>query len=95
MTSADMLQLARDALSPGNARTYDGDPNFKKKIVITTGVVGPYNGTPGGLAFEVKVPRSVVNELGFTVYWGDDGTVDKTEAAAFLRELADLVEAIE
>jgi hypothetical protein len=89
--SDNILKHARQALSESNARPFDGDDNFKKRLVITTAVVGP--GSPketgSGFIFEAKIPRSAVNELGMTSVWNAS---TRTEAATFLRELADLIE---
>jgi hypothetical protein len=85
-----ILGHARQALSTSNARRFDGDDNFKKRLVISTCVVGPANKmeSGSGFVFEAKIPRSAVNELGLTSIWE---ATTRAEAAAFLRELADLI----
>lgn len=93
-----ILRHAREALSASNARRFDGDNNFKKMIVIHACVVGPdanhrNDESDGGFVFEAKIPRSAVNELGLTSTWGGDGSISRADAAAFLRELADMIEA--
>jgi delta 1-pyrroline-5-carboxylate dehydrogenase len=87
-----ILKQARQALSESNARRFDGDDNFKKRLVITTAVVGPghVNDAFGsGFVFEAKIPRSAVNDLALTYVWSAS---TRAEAAAFLRALADLIE---
>jgi hypothetical protein len=80
---------AQAALSQSNARAYDGDDNYKKKLVITTCVTGPYSKDAGGFVLEAKVPRSAVNDLGLSATWI---TGDRGAAAAFLRSIADEIE---
>ena len=84
----------RQALSEDNAREFDGGPNFKKCLVISTCVTGPLPSAncEGGFAFEAKIPRNAYNELGLSISWGGDGSISRTEAAAFLRDLANLIE---
>jgi hypothetical protein len=80
----------RQALSASNGRRFDGDDNFKKCLVITIGMVD----RPAEFAFEAKIPRSAVNDLFMSLEWReeDDTPVTHADAAAFLRDLAILIE---
>lgn len=97
-----VIEYARRALADDNARPFDGDPNYRYRIEISVGVVGPYSprggvpsqwdgGAEGGFAFSARVPCTVTNSLGSTIRWGNDGTVTRAEAAAFFRELANMI----
>jgi hypothetical protein len=77
-----------EALSPDNARKFDGDNNYKKCLDLKTGIVGADDGIPV-FVLNAKSPRSAVNNLGMSVTWN---TNDRAEAAAFLRQLADKIE---
>ena len=83
-----LWQEADEALSPSNARKFDGDNNYKKCLDIKTCIVG---GDKGGPVFVLaaKSPRSAVNNLGLSIEWS---TNSRAEAAAFLRTLADKIE---
>lgn len=78
-----------EALSPSNARKFDGGNNYKKCLNIQTCIVG--DDTDGFPVFvlDAKSPRSAVNNLGMSIHWS---TNDRGEAAAFLRQLADKIE---
>ena len=80
----------REALSASNGRPFDGNDNFKKCLVIRVCMVD----SPPVFAFDAKIPRSAVNELGLSLIWReeDDKPVTRAEAATFLRELANLIE---
>lgn len=79
-----------EALSPTNARKFDGDNNYKKCLDLKLCVVGSDDdGTPV-FVLDAKSPRSAVNNLGLSITWG---TNDRAEAAAFLRQLAAKIEA--
>lgn len=96
MSELDHLWInIREALSEENARAFDGNDNFKKCLVIKTCVVGTelmhrqaVSPRDSEFAFEASIPRSAVNDLTFSV----SCNLDRAEAAAFLRELADLIE---
>lgn len=79
---------ADEALTPANARKFDGDNNYKKCISIKTMFVGADDGTPV-FVLEAKSPRSAVNNLGLSIQWS---TNDRVEAANFLRKLAAKIE---
>jgi hypothetical protein len=49
-----------------------------------------FDGNDNVFALDAKSPRSAVNNLGMSVIWD---TNDRAEAAAFLRKLADKIEA--
>lgn len=85
-----LLREADEALAPTNARKFDGNDNYEKCINIRLGVVG--SGADGApvFAMDAKSPRSAVNNLGMSVVWD---TSDRAEAAAFLRQIADKIEA--
>jgi len=84
----DILREVDEALDPTNARTFDGDNNYKKCLDIRTGIVGADDGAPI-FVLDVKSPRSAVNNLGMSIHWS---TNDRTEAANFLRQVADKIE---
>lgn len=85
-----LLRQVEDALRASNARPYDGDGNYKKELVIKTAVVGPSGmGEPGDFVLDAIVPRSAVNDLSLSVHWA---TNSRVKAAAFLRELATMIE---
>ena len=91
MTGADLKLIwgeVDEALSPMNARRFDGDNNFKKCVDIKTCVVGGDEGVPT-FVLTAKSPRSAVNNLGLSIDWF---TNSRSEAAAFLRKLADKIE---
>ena len=83
-----ILREVDEALDPTNARTFDGDDNYKKCVDISTGVVGSDDGTPV-FVLDAKSPRSAVNNLGMSIHWS---TNERAEAANFLRKLADKIE---
>lgn len=83
-----LLNEVDEALAPSNARKFDGDNNYKKCLDIKTCIVGADDGSPV-FVLDAKSPRSAVNDLGISVTWS---TNDRTEAAAFLRKLADKIE---
>lgn len=90
-TESDPKYLWREvdeALAPTNARTFDGNSNFKKCIEIKTCLVGNDKGAPEFI-LAAKSPRSAVNDLLLSVDWS---TNSRTEAAAFLRKLASKIE---
>ena len=80
---------ADEALAPTNARKFDGDNNYKKCLDLKVCVVGSDEGAPV-FVLDAKSPRSAVNNLGLSITWS---TNDRAEAAAFLRQLADKIEA--
>lgn len=83
-----LWQEVDEAMSPTNARAFDGDNNYKKCLVITTCVVGGDKGEPT-FVLDAKSPRSAVNNLGMSVTWSAN---TRAEAAAFLRKLATKIE---
>jgi hypothetical protein len=83
-----LWQEVDEALSPTNARAFDGNTNFKKCLEIKTGIVGGDKGEPC-FVLAAKSPRSAVNNLLLSVDWS---TNSRAEAAAFLRKLADKIE---
>jgi hypothetical protein len=85
-----LLREADEALAPINARKFDGNDNYKKCIDIKVAVVGSDNAGAPVFALDAKSPRSAVNNLGMSITWS---TNDRAEAAAFLRQLADKIEA--
>ena len=85
-----ILEEADEALSPSNARRFDGNDNYKKCIDIKVAVVESDNAGAPVFALDAKSPRSAVNNLGMSITWS---TNDRAEAAAFLRQLADKIEA--
>ncbi len=87
-TMTRILREADEALSPSNARTFDGDSNFKKCLDLKVCVVGDPHGHPL-FVLEARSPRSAVNNLGLSILWS---TNDRVEAAAFLRTLANKIE---
>lgn len=85
MSSREHLwQSIRDALSPANYNPKQLS-DYRKELIVRTFVHGPR----AELRFEAKVPRSSENELGFTITWVPE---TRAECAAFVRELADLIE---
>lgn len=83
-----ILEEADEALSPTNARKFDGDNNYQKCIKLMIAIVGDDQGSPA-FVMEAKSPRSAVNNLGCSVLWS---TNDRAEAAALLRQLAAKIE---
>ena len=83
----DIWREIDDALSPSNARRYDGDNNYKKCLDLKICVVGAEDGSPV-FFLEATSPRSAVNDLGCSIAWS---TEDRVRAAAFLRSLADKI----
>ena len=86
--SDSILREVDEALDPSNARKFDGDNNYKKCLDIRTSIVGADDGTPI-FVLDAKSPRSAVNNLGMSIHWS---TNDRTEAANFLRQIADKIE---
>lgn len=84
-----LWQQVDEALSPSNVRVFDGDNNAKKGVDIKTCIVSSDKGAPT-FVLEAKIPRSSVNNLGLAATWSTNA---RTEAAAFLRALADKIEA--
>lgn len=83
-----LLHEIDEALSPSNARKFDGDNNYKKCLDLKTCIVGGDDGEPV-FVLDAKSPRSAVNNLGMSITWS---TNDRAEAAAFLRQIADKIE---
>ena len=83
-----LLREVDEALTAANARKFDGDDNYKKCLDIRTCIIGSDDGTPV-FVLDAKSPRSAVNNLGMSIHWS---TNERTEAASFLRKLADKIE---
>lgn len=88
----DLWSQVQEAMSPSNARAYDGDNNYKKTLSISTCIVGfgSRDAVRPEFVLKAKIPRSAVNNLALSV---SRETGSRAEAAAFLRRLADLIEA--
>lgn len=86
-----LLREADEALAPTNARKFDGDNNYKKCVDVKVTVVGADDDGAPVFVLDAKSPRSAVNNLGMSITWS---TNDRAEAAAFLRQLADKIEAV-
>lgn len=84
VTKKLVLEYAKRALFESNACS--GELNYRHHVAVKTCVV------KGGFAFEARIPRQGNNELGLPIVWGGDGSVTRSEAAEFLRELADMIE---